>query len=43
LVAGLLVNRLGVTQAIGTAGTSLALIALLAAVAMPALRRHAGR
>jgi MFS family permease len=43
VVAGLLVNRLGVTQAIGTAGVSLALIALLAGAAMPSLRRHAGR
>ena len=42
VVAGVLVNRLGVTTAIAMAGLMLAVIAGISAIAMPALRRTAG-
>ena len=43
VVAGVLVNRLGVTAAIATAGLLLAGIALASATVMPVLRRYGGR
>ena len=42
VMAGVLVNRLGVTSAIATAGIVLGVIAAAAAVAMPVLRRNTG-
>lgn len=41
-LAGVLVDRVGVPNAITAAGLALAAIAVLAALAMPVLRRHAG-
>ena len=42
IVAGLLLRQLGMQAAIVTAGVALALLASLAAVALPVLRRHEG-
>jgi MFS family permease len=42
LLAGVLVDRVGVQDAITAAGLALAAIAVLAALSMPVLRRHAG-
>jgi MFS family permease len=43
LAAGVLVGQVGLRPAIATSGLALAGVALLAALAMPALRRHPGR
>jgi MFS family permease len=42
VAAGALLRQVGVVSAVAWAGLLLATVALLAAVAMPALRRHAG-
>ena len=43
VAAGLLASRTDLPTAIGVAGGTLAMSATLGALAMPALRRHAGR
>lgn len=43
VAAGVLVDQVGVRHAIAGSGLALATIAVLAALAMPALRRHSGR